>query len=79
MPTPKEVIEAWVAAFNARDAAAAVALYHEDATTEQVAVGEPLVGHVAIFADLAAFFRAFPDTVTHIENLFQDGEWAILE
>jgi|RhiMetdeSRZDD1v2_1073273.scaffolds.fasta_scaffold316472_4 steroid delta-isomerase-like uncharacterized protein len=67
MPTPKEVIEAWVAAFNARDAAAAVA------------VGEPLVGHVAIFADLAAFFRAFPDTVTHIENLFQDGEWAILE
>jgi steroid delta-isomerase-like uncharacterized protein len=79
MPTPKEVIEAWVTAFNARDAAAAVALYHEDATNEQVAVGEPLVGHVAIFADLSAFFRAFPDSYTHMVNLFQDGEWAILE
>jgi ketosteroid isomerase-like protein len=74
MPTPKEVIEAWGAAFNARDAAAAVALYHEDAINEQVAVGEPLVGHVAIFADLAAFFRACPDTVTHIEHLLQDDE-----
>ena len=79
MPTPKEVIEAWVAAFNARDAAAAVALYHEDATNEQVPVREPRVGHVAIFADLAAFFHAFPDSYTHIEHLFQDGEWAILE
>jgi predicted ester cyclase len=28
---------------------------------------------------LSAFFRACPDTFTHIENLFEDGEWAIRE
>ena len=26
-----------------------------------------------------SFFQAFPDNCTHIENLFEDGEWAILE
>ncbi|MEG4940187.1 ester cyclase [Microcoleus sp. F4-D5] len=26
-----------------------------------------------------SFFQAFPDNCTHIENLFEDGDWAILE
>jgi steroid delta-isomerase-like uncharacterized protein len=79
MGTPREVVEAWVAAFNRRDAHAAAALYHDDATNAQVAAGEPTVGRQAILEDLLGFFRAFPDTYTHVENLFEDGEWAILE
>jgi steroid delta-isomerase-like uncharacterized protein len=79
MRTPGEVVEAWVAAFNAGDALAATALYHEEAINLQVAMGEATVGRGAIYEELLAFFRAFPDTFTHIENLFQDGEWAILE
>jgi hypothetical protein len=76
---PRAVIEVWVDAFNRRDAAAAAAQYHEEAVTLQVAAGEPIIGRQAILEDLRAFFHAFPDNYTNIENLFEDGEWAILE
>jgi steroid delta-isomerase-like uncharacterized protein len=79
MRSPREVLTQWVAAFNARDAEAAAALYHEDAVNLQVAVGVPVVGRDAIRADFAAFFRAFPDTYTRPVNLFEDGDWAIVE
>jgi ketosteroid isomerase-like protein len=79
MRTPREVIEEWVAAFNYRDSLRAAALYHEDATNWQVAAGEPMVGRARIKEDLTSFFSAFPDNSTRIENLFEDGEWAILE
>jgi steroid delta-isomerase-like uncharacterized protein len=79
MKTPKQVLTEWVAAFNRRDAAAVANLYHENATSLQVAIGTPLNGKTEIFADAEAFFRAFPDTYTHVENLFEDGEWAVLE
>jgi steroid delta-isomerase-like uncharacterized protein len=79
MTTPFQVITEWVAAFNARDAARAAALYHEDATNWQVAAGPPVIGRAKILEDLTAFFAAFPDSFTHVENLFEAGEWAILE
>lgn len=79
MVTPKQVICTWVDALNARDADAAAALYHEDAVNIQVAIGTPLEGKSAIHEDFVNFFRSTPDTYTHIENLFEDGEWAILE
>lgn len=79
MNTPKQVIQAWVDAFNACDAAAAAALYHDDAINLQVAIGTPLEGKTAIHDDFVQFFRSIPDNYTHIENLFEDGEWAILE
>ncbi len=79
MPSPREVILAWVDAFNRRDAEAAAALYHEDATNLQVAVGQPLVGRAAIHDDLRNFFGAFPDTFTKVEGLLEDGEWVALE
>ena len=44
MGSAREVILAWVDAFNRRDAEAAAALYHDDATNLQVAIDEPLVG-----------------------------------
>ena len=79
MKTPREVIQDWVAAFNQRNAHAAVQLYHEDATNFQVALGDPTVGSEAILDDLLSFFHAFPDNFTDVENLFEEGEWAILE
>ncbi len=78
MKTPKEVLQAWVEALNARDAQKA-ALYHEDAINIQVAADSPIYGREAIFQDFVNFFRAFPDNYTHVENLFEDGEWAIIE
>lgn len=77
--SPRDVVQLWVEAFNRRDADAAAALYHEDAVNLQVAEGVPTVGREAMRAGFAYFFRAFPDTYTTPVNLFEDGEWAILE
>jgi len=79
MQRPREVVQDWVAAYNQRDAYAAAELYQEDATNLQVALGAPTVGRQAILDDLISFFNAYPDNFTQIENLFEDGEWAILE
>lgn len=77
--TPKKVLLNWVAAMNAHDAEAAAANYHRDAVNLQVAIGKPLVGIDAIRKDFTEFFATIPDTFTTVENLFEDGEWAILE
>lgn len=77
MMSPREVVQAWVAAFNAADLAALAALYAEDAVNHQVAYG-PLAGREAIMAMLRMdFARAMMVCVP--EALFEDGEWAILE
>ncbi|MGE0746234.1 MAG: nuclear transport factor 2 family protein [Rhodospirillales bacterium] len=74
---PKEVVRAWVAAFNRGDAAALAALYHEDATNHQVAL-EPVHGRAAIADMFRREFAAAAMTCI-VENLFEDGDWAILE
>jgi steroid delta-isomerase-like uncharacterized protein len=79
MKTPRQVVIEWAAAFNERNAAAAAALYHEDAINIQVPCGEPLQGRQAILENFTSFFRAFPDSYTRVESIFQDGDWAILE
>jgi ketosteroid isomerase-like protein len=53
--SPKEVVERWVELFNAGDAVALAALYHEDAVNHQVAE-TPVKGRSAI---RAMFFREF--------------------
>jgi steroid delta-isomerase-like uncharacterized protein len=79
MRTPKEVLQVWADAHNARDAEAAAALYDENAINIQVAFGVPVQGKQAIYEGLVQFFHAFPDNYTTVENLFEDGEWAIIE
>lgn len=74
---PKELVTAWVAAFNRGDADEMAAFYAEDAVNHQVA-NEPVVGRAAIRAMFAAEFAA-AEMVCLPENLFEDGEWAILE
>jgi ketosteroid isomerase-like protein len=45
--SPKEVVERWVEFFNAGDADALAALYHDDAVNHQVAES-PVEGSLAI-------------------------------
>jgi limonene-1,2-epoxide hydrolase len=77
MPTPKEVVRAWVAAFNRADVDALAALYADDATNHQV-VQEPIHGRAAIRAMFEREFAGAEMTCI-VESLFEDGDWAILE
>ena len=77
--SPREVLLAWVDTYNKRDPHALLALYHEDAQIIQVAFDAPVRGRDALLASFVEFFSAFPDNYTEIENLFEDGEWAIIE
>ncbi len=76
-PRPKDVLRAWVSAFNAADADAVVALYHDDAVNHQVVL-EPVVGREAIQQMFEDDFARQSMTCV-VENLFEDGEWAIIE
>jgi limonene-1,2-epoxide hydrolase len=74
---PREVVERWVRAFNDADPDALAALYAEDAVNHQVAEA-PVRGRAAIREMFAAGY-ASAKMVCVVENLFEDGEWAILE
>ncbi|HEX2197967.1 MAG TPA: nuclear transport factor 2 family protein, partial [Burkholderiales bacterium] len=74
---PRELVQAWVDAFNRADVSALGDMYSEDATNHQVAE-RPVVGRSAIRAMFAAEF-ARAKMVCIVENIFQDGDWAILE
>lgn len=75
--TPRQALEKWIAAFNRADVKSITDLYHEDATNHQVA-NEPVTGKEAISKMFAAEFAA-AEMVCIVENIFADGEWAILE
>ena len=77
MLRPKEVVHLWVDAFNAGDAETIAGLYHEDAVNHQVA-NEPVVGRAAILQMFRDEFAA-AKMVCIVENIFEDGQWAILE
>lgn len=74
---PRELVKAWVDAFNRADVAALTALYAEDAVNHQVAES-PVEGREAIAEMFAAEF-ARAEMVCIVENVFQDGAWGILE
>lgn len=74
---PRDLVRAWVDAFNRHDPDALAAFYTEDAVNHQVAE-TPLRGREAIRRMFADGFTA-ADMVCIVENLFEDGEWAILE
>ncbi|HEV2176341.1 MAG TPA: nuclear transport factor 2 family protein [Terriglobia bacterium] len=74
---PKELVRVWVNAFNRADVDALASLYQQDAVNHQVAES-PVKGQSAIREMFAKGFAAAAMTCI-VENLFQDGEWAILE
>jgi limonene-1,2-epoxide hydrolase len=75
--TPKECIAVWLDAFNAGDADRLAELYSENAINHQVAE-QPVEGRAAIRAMFARAFDA-AEMVCIPEQIFEDGEWAILE
>ncbi len=74
---PKEIVYRWVDAFNAADVEAIVSLYDDDAVNHQVA-NEPAKGKAAIKVMFEGEF-ATAEMTCIVENIFEDGQWAILE
>lgn len=74
---PKALIEKWVATFNQGDADGLAALYHEDAVNHQV-VFDPIEGRASIHEMFKQEFAKAEMTCIP-ENIFQDGDWAVLE
>lgn len=75
--SPKQTVREWIARFNAGDVAGLAALYAVDAVNHQV-VAEPLHGRAAIRRMFEIEF-ARATMVCIEENLFEDGDCAILE
>jgi len=73
----KEVIKEWVKLFNNGNANAIADLYHEDAINHQVA-NEPIEGKKSIKEMFTSEFDT-ADMICIVENIFEDGEWVILE
>lgn len=74
---PRELVQSWVEAFNNGSAEEMAAFYHEDAVNHQV-TREPVAGRVAIQAMFERDF-ATAEMVCIIEQIFEDGDVAILE
>ena len=77
MLRPKEIVCKWVDAFNNHDVEAIMSLYHDNATNHQV-TNDPVIGIDAIREMFTAEF-ATADMTAIVENIFEDGQWAILE
>lgn len=74
---PREIVTAWVEAFNRGDPDELAGFYGVDAVNHQV-TREPVEGRAAI-RDMFAREFAEAEMVCIVENLFEDGDWAILE
>jgi len=74
---PKELINKWVELFNNGEVDELVELYHEDAINHQVA-NKPIIGKKSIEEMFESEF-ATAKMVCIPENIFEDGEWAIIE
>lgn len=75
--SPKEVLQLFIRYFNEANAPALAGLYDENAVNHQVA-NDPVVGKKAILEMFRAEF-AQAGMVCIVENIFEDGEWAIME
>jgi len=74
---PRDVVKAWVEAFSRGNSDEMAGFYEEDAVNHQVA-RDPVKGRAAI-RDMFAQDFATAEMVCIIENIFEDGDWAILE
>lgn len=75
--SPKQLVQEWISRFNEADVEGLASLYAMDATNHQV-VMEPLLGREAIRNMFRTEFGRAEMTCI-AENIFEDGEWAILE
>ena len=75
--SPKRLVLRWVELFNKANASDLAELYHDNAVNHQIA-NEPVEGKENIRNMFEQEFAA-AEMVCIVENLFEDGEWAILE
>ena len=75
--SPTKLVQKWVDAFNSGSSEKISALYAENAINHQVAE-QPVEGKEEIKNMFSTEF-AGADMTCIIENIFEDGEWAILE
>jgi len=75
--TPKELATKWVDTFNKSDADQLAEFYTDNAVNHQVA-NEPVTGKAAIKKMFQEEFSK-AEMICIPENIFEDGEWAILE
>ena len=75
---PRQLVQAWVEAFNRADVEALAAFYTEDATNHKVAES-PVHGRDDAIRQMFADGFASAKMLCIIENIFEEGEWAILE
>jgi limonene-1,2-epoxide hydrolase len=75
--SPKQLVQEWIRRFNAADVDGLASLYAENAVNHQVVMA-PLHGRAAIRHMFATEFDRAEMTCIP-ENIFEDGEWAILE
>jgi len=75
--SPKQILLQWIDAFNNVDIDTLSNLYADDAINHQVA-NEPIVGKAAIRKMFDEEF-ARAKMVCVPENIFEDGDWAIME
>lgn len=74
---PKASVLQWVEAFNTGDADAIGELYAKNAVNHQIA-NAPVEGKQAIVEMFSSEFSQ-AEMYCNVENIFEDGEWAILE
>jgi hypothetical protein len=74
---PRALVKEWVKLFNQYDANGLAALYSENAINHQV-TSDPVEGRENIRAMFTNEFKN-AEMQCIIENIFQDGGWAILE
>jgi limonene-1,2-epoxide hydrolase len=75
--TPRQLVQAWVEAFNRADIDALESFYAEDAVNHQVAES-PVQGRENIRHMFSSGF-ALAKMHCIVENIFEEGDWAILE
>jgi steroid delta-isomerase-like uncharacterized protein len=68
-----DLVDAFYRAHNARDAAAAAALYAEDAFHQEGTDGPRRDGRVALEAGLARFFAMLPDAAWEVRERIEAG------
>jgi hypothetical protein len=73
----KDILQKWVNLFNQGNANEIAELYHDNAVNHQV-VNEPIEGKENIRKMFLDDFSKFK-MICIVENIFEDGEWAILE
>ena len=74
---PKEILMQFVDAFNNADVEGITSLYADDAVNHQVA-NVPVVGKQNIRKMFEIEF-AQAQMICIVENIFEDGDWAIME